>query len=242
MTEIMKDLRLEEAKGCATLADDRIGNGLSDNDVEMSAEEAKQYRSMVARANYLGLDRPDIQFRSRASCKRVPKPMKGDFEHSKRLGRKIRSHPRAILSFQWQHDVPELIVRADSDWTRDKRNRASVSGGMLMIGSHLIKSCRRTRIERGREAGARLSCMLQTRECYKALDLCRWQTNGSVQMGPSLQFGRKRDEGHPEALGKERHVEVAALWAQSVFRSGRTKRRGTGGLSNTADLGTKPLP
>ena len=67
-----------------------------ENGVEMSAEEAKQYKSVAARANCLGLDRPDFQFTSRALCKRMSKPTKGDFEHVKRLGRYLRSHPRAM--------------------------------------------------------------------------------------------------------------------------------------------------
>ena len=64
-------------------------NGPSDDDVE-SADEAKQHKCVGAPANYLGLDRPDFQFTSRALCKRVSKPMKGDFEHVKRLGRLLR--------------------------------------------------------------------------------------------------------------------------------------------------------
>ena len=101
-------------------------NGPSDDDVE-SADEAKQHKCVGAPANYLGLDRPDFQFTSRALCKRVSKPMKGDFEHVKRLGRLLRSHPRAMCSYPWQHDVSEVIVRTDSDWVGDKRDGSSVS-------------------------------------------------------------------------------------------------------------------
>ena len=181
--EIMKELRLEEVKGCATPAEDRMRSGPSDDDAETGTEEAEQYRSLAARANYLGLDRPDVQFTSRALCKRMSKPTKGDFEH--RLGRYLRSHPRAIWSFPWQHDVPEVIVRTDSDWTGDKRDRASVSGGMLMIGSHLIRSW--SKDQDG--AAARSSSEAELDAANKGLGCAAESVSG---------VGRKRDEGHPE--------------------------------------------
>ena len=43
---ITKVLHLEQATGCETPADDKVGNGSSDDDVEMSVDEIKQFRSL----------------------------------------------------------------------------------------------------------------------------------------------------------------------------------------------------
>ena len=60
----------------------------------------------------------------------------------------------------------------------------------------------------------------------------------SLELDASATKGILKRRG----LGKVRHVEVEALWAQSVLSSGRAKLREISGLSSTADLGTKPLP
>ena len=233
--------RFEEAKICAIPADDRASIGLGNDEVETRAEEAKQHRNLAARANYLGLVRQDVQFPSRALCQRMSKPMKGDFEHVSRLGRYLRSHPRAIWSFPWGHDVSEVIVRTDSDWAGDKRDRASVSGVMLMIGSHLIKPCSKDQIWSSGEAE-----LCTGRDCQKAWVSCRSRTIGVCRWVCLWSWTQARRRAFLErsGLGKVRHVDVEALWAQSVLKSGRAKAklRKIFALGNTAHLGTKPFP
>ena len=63
-----------------------------------------------------------------------------------------------------------------------------------------------------------------------------------VPLGLSLELDATKGIMDRRGLGKVRHVEVEALQAQSVFRSGRVKLRQMCGLINTADEGTQPLP
>ena len=63
---------------------------------EMTASEATQYRAVVARCNFLSVDRPDIQFASKECSRCMSSPKNGDWEALKRLGRYLLSRPRVV--------------------------------------------------------------------------------------------------------------------------------------------------
>ena len=52
--------------------------------------EATRFRAVAARANYLSGDRPDIQYAVKEICRRMAKPVKGDWEKLIRLGRYLK--------------------------------------------------------------------------------------------------------------------------------------------------------
>ena len=43
--------------------------------------EATRFRAVAARANYLPGDKPDIQYAVKEICRRMGKPVKGDWEN-----------------------------------------------------------------------------------------------------------------------------------------------------------------
>ena len=52
--------------------------------------EATRFRAVAARANYLSGDRPDIQYAVKEVCRRMAKPVGGDWEKLIRLGRYLK--------------------------------------------------------------------------------------------------------------------------------------------------------
>ena len=98
------------------------------------------YKSIVARANYLAADRPDIQYAVKGAAKRMSAPNAPDMQLLKRLGRYLKGAPGAVQLFVWQEQPAELVAYVDSDWAGDKAGRKSTSGGMVFRGRHLIKS------------------------------------------------------------------------------------------------------
>ena len=60
-------------------------------DMEMEPSDATQYRAVVARCNFLSIDRPDIMFASKECSRCMSRPMNGDSEALKRLGRYLLS-------------------------------------------------------------------------------------------------------------------------------------------------------
>ena len=61
---------------------------------ELVGAEATRFRAVAARANYLPADRPDIQYSVKEVCRRMAKPVEGDWQRLTRLGRYLKGSPR----------------------------------------------------------------------------------------------------------------------------------------------------
>ena len=48
------------------------------------------------------------------------------------------------MEYQWQQAGENPVGYSDSDWAGDRKTGESTSGGIIMLGSHLIKSWSRT--------------------------------------------------------------------------------------------------
>ena len=69
---IVKQLGLENAKELSNPSADEVKR--PDDEVELNAHYSTQYKSIVARANYLAADRPDIQFAVKKLATSMSKP------------------------------------------------------------------------------------------------------------------------------------------------------------------------
>ena len=102
--------------------------------------EATKFRAVVARLNYLAMDRPDIQYATKEAAKRMANPRKPDWMLLKRIGRCLAGASRLVQTMKWQAGPLGLSTYIDSDWAGDKKTCKSTSGGMVFRGDHLIKS------------------------------------------------------------------------------------------------------
>ena len=71
-------------------------------DQPMVESEATQYRAIVARCNFLAVDRPDIMYASKECSRKMSSPANGDWAALKRLGRYLIFRPRVVHVFKWQ--------------------------------------------------------------------------------------------------------------------------------------------
>ena len=111
---------------------------------EMAAADATKFRRGVARVVYLAQDRMDLGFASKELAKRMARPRIGDEMGLKRVIRYLLGRPRCVYRYNWQ-PVPEALkIFTDSDWAGDVESRKSTSGGVVMIGDHLIGHWSRT--------------------------------------------------------------------------------------------------
>jgi hypothetical protein len=60
--------------------------GADEDEEEMEAKEATQFRGLAARSNYLFSDRFDIQHASKEISRDMAKPKKGSWKKVERLG------------------------------------------------------------------------------------------------------------------------------------------------------------
>ena len=90
---------------------------------------SSRYRSLVARANYLATDRPDIGFAVKELCKSMSSPTVQSWDKLIRVAKYIKKHPRLVIHYNWQSEENELQVYSDAHWAGCKHTRKSTSGG-----------------------------------------------------------------------------------------------------------------
>ena len=110
---------------------------LADKDLE--AKLCTPFRGAAARANYLCADRIDCQFAAKEICRLMSKPTELAWTALKRLARFLAGLPRLVYSFDWQ-TADHVEVYSDTDWSGCARTRKSTAGGVIMIGTHVIKT------------------------------------------------------------------------------------------------------
>ena len=59
---------------------------------------------------------------------------------AKRTARYLLGRPRAVMSFAWQEETEKLSVFSGSDWSGCTTSRKSTSGGVAMLGKHLLNT------------------------------------------------------------------------------------------------------
>ncbi len=110
-----------------------------ENDDNIYDERSKVYQSGSARGNYMGMDRPETQYAVKECCRQMSQPTEVSLKALKRLGRFVEGQPRLVISMPFQ-ELSQLDVYVDSDYAGCPRTRKSTSGGVAMLGAHLIKS------------------------------------------------------------------------------------------------------
>ena len=101
----------------------------------LNNQDASQYRALMARANYLALDRFDIQYAVKEMCGRMSNPSQGDLHRLRRLGRYFVGRLRSVWRCKIQAARGELVGYTDSDWAGCRKTGRSTSGGVNPEGT-----------------------------------------------------------------------------------------------------------
>ncbi|MDP6496052.1 MAG: Ty1/Copia family ribonuclease HI, partial [Dehalococcoidia bacterium] len=216
---------------------------------ELEADEGihdargKVYQTGSARPNYVGPDRPEIQFSTKECCRRMSQPTEVAMQALKRVGRFVVGRPRLVMSMKFE-EQQAIDVYVDSDYAGCPRTRKSTSGGCVMMGSHLIKAWSSTQnnaislssgeaelysIVKGVGQGIGIRQFLEDLGVSAAM---RVHTDSAAAQGICKRVG----------LGTQRHIVVNSLWVQEKLRKKEFSLYKIKGEDNPADLMTKHLP
>ena len=240
--KLLRDLKLD-GEGVKTAASpgSKATREQLDGDAPLEASKCTPYRAVVARANYLASDRPELQFAAKEVCRWMSAPTDLSLAALKRLGRFVKDRQRLVYFYPWQ-DVDRVDTYSDTDWAGCLKTRKSTSGGCLMLGAHLIKSWSSTQssvsLSSGeaefygvvKASGVSLGYQALLKDVGLALPIRVW-TDSTATMGICGRQG----------LGKLRHVDTQCLWIQQRVRDGSVELRKVRGEENPADLFTKHL-
>ena len=98
-----------------------------------TVDQTAGYRALVARANYLGSDWPDLRSVEEL-CGGMSTPTKADMRKLRRLTRYLVGRPRVVLELQFQGSCEDLSGCSDSDWVECLRTARSISGRVILKG------------------------------------------------------------------------------------------------------------
>ena len=147
------------------------------------------------------------------------------------------------MKFPWQ-TMPTLVTAfTDSDWAGCIRTARSTSGGIVMIGAHVIKSySRQQKVVALSSAEAELYAMVAaSAESLAAIGYAKdlgMIFKGEVFTDSSAALGIT----HRAGIGKVRHLRTQGLWVQEVRVTDRLRYKKVLGAKNPADVLTKHVP
>lgn len=159
----------------------------------------------------------------------------------KRLGRYLLGRPRLVYRYPFQ-SADTVDCYSDTDWAGCPKTRKSTSGGVILLGQHILKTYSSTQptvsLSSGeaefygvvRASGAALGQQSLFADLGIPLDARVW-TDSSAAIGICSRQG----------LGKLRHIDTQALWIQEKVRTRQIILKKVRGDVNPADLLTKFL-
>ena len=132
---------------------------------------------------------------------------------------------RVLWLFKWQDEPKHCEVLADSDWGGNAKERRSASGGVWMLGMHLIKTWSATQRAYALSSDeAELYAMVEAVTRAKGLVTLAYEVGFrglcnmvrlSTDSSAAKSFVSRR------GLGRMRHLQIRDLWLQKEIREGR---------------------
>ena len=126
---IVKEMGLEEGSRSLAAPGRKEGN---EDDTLLEPKEASKYRALVARGNYLGQDRSDIQFTIKELSRTMGTPTQGGWNRLKRFSRYLLDKTRVVTKYVYQEEPTRITAYSDSDFAGCASTRKSTSGGLIL--------------------------------------------------------------------------------------------------------------
>ena len=204
--------------------------------------EATIFRGVAARLNYMGPDRPDMQYAIKEAARCMALPRQCDWKLLKKIGRYLIHRPRLVLRYGWQTRPSSLDGYTDSDWGGCTKSRKSTSGAVMMVGGHVIKSySKQQKVLALSSAEAETYGMVACSAEILGIQACAvdlgMKLEGVVYADASAALGIVQRRG----VGKVRHIRTQSLWLQEAHATKRLGYEKIDGARNPSDLMTKHL-
>ena len=93
----------------------------------------------MARGIYLAQDRSDIKYAVKELSRRMGSPRQCDTRKLVRFGKYLVNRPRVVTTYDYQSWNGYLNIWLDIDYAGCRETRKSTSGGVIMLGNHIIR-------------------------------------------------------------------------------------------------------
>ena len=197
---------------------------------------------MVARANYLAQNRPDIQFATKEACSCMSEQTRRCcWVKLKRIARYLFEHPRAITQFNKGGNLDVIKVYIDSDWAGCRKTRMSTSGGIVVWGG-VVKSWSSTQPSIALSSGeAEYSALVKVAAEGIGLQSILRDLGFETSVEVYTDSSAAKSIASRIGVGTVRRIHTKLLWIQEAVRDGRIKLTRISGGHNPADVLSKPM-
>ena len=112
------------------------------DNAELAGGDLVRCRSVVATANIIAKDRPDVTFAVKELCRVMARPTCASWWKMKKLARYLEGQPRVVQKIKFDVDGigNEVKVIVDSNWAGCASTRKSTNGGCIMVGDICVKA------------------------------------------------------------------------------------------------------
>ena len=236
-------IEASEVENMAPLTSPCVKSNAEDGEPISDPSLVTKYRGMAARANFMGIDRMDVQFAAKEASRRMANPTAEDFEKIKRISRYLNGGRRRVFQvFPWGSSPTTIYAFSDSDWAGCKRSRKSTSGGVIYWGDALVKHWSSTQksISLSTQESELYACTKALSESMGVKSLLK-DFDFVADIVVSIDAKAVHDLAYRTGLGRARHVETSWLWIQQMLEQEKFTIRKIDGDQNPADLLTKPM-
>ena len=241
--EIIEAMGMKEASSvCTPGVKDQALLDEIEKSPTLDTMEAHRYKSIVAKMNYVAMDRADIQYAVKEAARTMAAPRVRDWSKLARITRYLVGCPRLVLHFPWRARCEVLKLYTDADHAGCLWSRRSTSGGAIQWGGHTIKTWAKTQprvtLSCGEsELGAVIKGASEALGIRSLLADFGIRASIEISSDATAAIGISRRQG----LGKVRHIAVEDLWIQEKIRDRELSINKVKGEENPADIGTKPV-
>ena len=236
----MNEMGCAGAKVSSALVKDRVEE--VDRAEPLDPEEIPRYRSVSMRLAYLAQDRPDLQVLAKELAKGLKNPTTAHWTMLKRGARYLRSRPRLIHLFPYQHSISQLVVWTDADHAGCLRTRKSTTGYCIRLGNSTTKTSCKSQAVIALSSGEAEYYGLVSAACNALGEqsvLKDWgiwlPIHGWMDANTGLSIASRH------GLGRVKHIDTVFLWMQDAVAKGRISLGKKPAAEMLADLLTKPL-
>ena len=236
--KMLRDMKMEscnpvQVPGTA----DEPGGG----DAPIEGGQAHVYRSVVARANYLAQDRPDIRYAVKELCRHMSQPSGRDWSRLKKLCRYLQGYPKMVQQ-SVEMDFGTIEVYVDSDFGGCRETRRSTSGGAMYAYGSCLKTWSVMQSGVARSSGE-AELYAATKGMSEGLGMQTMARDVGIELEVVVHTDSDACRGTCQrtGLGRMKHLEVEALWGQDVLKRKRVRLERVHTDVNIADLMTKYL-
>ena len=151
----------------------------------------------------------------------MAKPKQCHVTALKRLARYLKQHPRAVFKFKFQEMPNKIRVFCDSNYAGCLKRRKSTQGGVIMHGSHAIKTWSSTQaiIALSSAEAEYYGIVKAASQGIGIKSLCS-DFNRKMSLEILTDASAARSIANRSGLGKVRHIDTHYLWVQERVHRG----------------------